>query len=319
LREQPKWNLNVWELHGKPETWAAQLAEHAQRKPVFAMVGGVGGGNWAPVHAFCERDGLPCLFPSVEVPVVDAAGFYPLYLSRGVLLEAALVTSHIEEQAAAPKRVIQVLRADDEAARAGAAALHRHLAGLGIATEERRLETKATIDARAIAATPAEALVLWLRPEDLQGLDAVNPVAATVYLSATLADLDRAPLPPAWKARTLMASPYELPQNREARTEQLHAWLQAHALSPVDEAAQTDAYIACSALRAGMNGIGDHLHRDYLVERLETLTGRGGYSGHYPGLSLGAGQRFSSKSGYVVRFAGPEHRRLVAVGERLAP
>jgi hypothetical protein len=87
----------------------------------------------------------------------------------------------------------------------------------------------------------------------------------------------------------------------------------------VDESAQADAYVACSALSAGMNEIADHLHRDYLVERLEMITGRGGYIGYYPRLSLGDGQRFSSKSGYLVRFAGPEYARIVSVGERMAP
>lgn len=186
-------------------------------------------------------------------------------------------------------------------------------------TEERRLDAAATIDARTVDAAPADAVVLWLRAADLKRLDAVEPIAAPVYLSATLADLEHAPLPAAWKARALIASPYELPQKREVRTAQLNAWLQAHALTPVDDPAHADAYVACSALGAGMNAIADHLYRDYLVERLEVITGWGGYSGHYPLLSLGAGQRFASKSGYLVRFAGPEPARMVAVGERVAP
>jgi hypothetical protein len=68
-----------------------------------------------------------------------------------------------------------------------------------------------------------------------------------------------------------------------------------------------------------MNEIADHLHRDYLVERLEVVMGRGGFTGHYPRLTLGAGQRFSSKTGYLVRFADPESARIVPVGERMAP
>jgi ABC-type branched-subunit amino acid transport system substrate-binding protein len=320
LSEQPKWNLHIWELQGRPETWPGQLAEFARQKPVFAMVGGVGGGNWAPVHAYCERAELPCVFPSVEVPVADEAGFYPLYLSRGVLLEAAIVARHIGEQAAAVKRVVQVLRSDDEAARAAAAALRRQLAAQGIATEERRLETAAAIDARTFDdAAPADALVLWLRAADLRRLGAITPVPDSVYLSATLGDAEPGLLRAAWKARALIASPYELPQNREARTALLHAWLEAQKLDPLGDPAQTDAYIACSAFSAGMNAIAGHLRRDYLVERLEVITGRGGYSGHYSVLSLGAGQRFASKSGYLVRFAGPEQAGVVAVGERMAP
>lgn len=319
LGEQRKWKLHVWELEGKPESWATQLADYARRKPVFAMVGGLGGGNWGPVHEFCERDGMPCLFPRVEVPVTGETGFYALYLSRGILLEAAIVARHLTQQAQGVKRAIQVLRAEDEAARAGAEALRRTLAARGIETEQRRIEAGGRLDARTFDMAPSDALVLWLRADDLKRLDGVDPVAGPVYLSAMLGGLEQAPLPAAWKARALMAYPYELPQNREARMAQLHAWLHAHELSPVNESVQADAYIACSALGVGMNEVADHLHRDYLVERLEVIMGRGGFTGHYPRLTLGAGQRFSSKTGYLVRFADPESVRIVSVGERMAP
>lgn len=317
LREQRKWKLHVWELEGKPETWATQLADHARRKPVFAMVGGLGGGNWAPVHEFCERDGLPCLFPRVEVPVTSETGFYALYLSRGLLLEAAIVARHLAEQGV--KRAIQVLRANDDAARAGAQALRRTLAARGIETQERSIEAAERLDARIFDMARSDALVLWLRADDLKRLEVVNPVSGPVYLSAMLGGLEHAPLPAAWKARALMAYPYELPQNREARMARLRAWLHANGLSPVDETVQADAYIACSALGVGMNEIADHLHRDYLVERLEVVMGRGGYTGHYPNLTSGAGQRFSSKTGYLVRFVDAESARIASVGERMAP
>lgn len=318
--EQRKWRLHVWELAGKPETWATQLADYARRNPVFAMVGGIGGGNWAPVHEFCERDGLPCLFPRVEVPVTGETGFYALYLSRGVLLEAAIVARHLLEQAQGTRRAIQVLREEDEAAHAGAAAVRRMLAARGIETEERRIQAVGGLDARLFDdLAPSDALVLWLRADDLKRLDAIDPVAVPVYLSAMLGGLEQTPLPAPWKAHALMAYPYELPQQREARTAKLHAWLHAHGLSPADGTVQADAYIACSALAAGMNEVAHHVHRDYLVERLEVTMGRSGFAGPYPNLSFGAGQRFSSKTGYLVRFADPESTRIAPVGERMAP
>lgn len=319
LSEQRKWKLHVWNLEGESETWAAQLADYARQTPVFAMIGGQGGGNWAPVHEFCERDGLPCLFPRVEVPVTGETGFYALYLSRGVLLEAGIVARDLTEQAQGVKRVIQVLRAEDEAARAGAAALHRTLAARGIETEERRIDANGRFDQQTFDRAAADALMLWLRADDLERLETVDPVPGPVYLSAMLGGLEQAPLPAAWKARALMAYPYELPQPREARMAQLRAWLRAHGLSPMNETVRADAYIACSALRAGMNEVADHVHRDYLVERLEVIMGRGGFAGHYPNLAFGAGQRFSSKSGYLVRFADPLSSRIAAVGERIAP
>jgi hypothetical protein len=68
-----------------------------------------------------------------------------------------------------------------------------------------------------------------------------------------------------------------------------------------------------------MNEIAGHLQRDYLVERLEVIMERTAFTGLYPRLALGAGQRYASKSGYLVRYADLESGRLVAVGERIAP
>lgn len=319
LLEQRKWQLHVWNLEGKPETWATQLDAHARREPVFATVGGLGGGHWAPVHEFCEREELPCLFPHVDVPVTGETGTYALYLSRGVLLEAAIVAHHLARQAPGVKRAIQVLREGDEAARAAAEALQRTLAARGIETEQRHIEAGAPLDARAFDMAPAEALVLWLRADDLKRLNTIGPVPTSVYLSAILGGQEHAPLPAAWKARSLMAYPYELPQHRATRMAQLHSWLQARGLSPVDATVQMDALVACSALGAGMNAVADHVHRDYLVERLEAIIGRGGHSGQYPKLSFGAGQHFASKSGYLVRFTDPESAQIASVGERMAP
>jgi hypothetical protein len=287
---------------------------------VFALVGGLGAGQWAPVHEFCERSALPCLFPHVEAPVAAATGFYSLYLSRGVLLEADIIGQHIAHEGRAVKRVIQVLRAEDEAARAGAEALRRTLAERGMEARELPIGTTVPLDARIFdGMSNVDALVLWLRADDLKRLSDVEPAPSQVYVSATLADADAVPLPAAWKARTLIAYPFELPQDRAARMAPMHAWLKAHGIVTTAERVQADAYVACSALGAGMNQAADHLNRDYLVERLETIMERSTVTGLYPRLALGAGQRFASKTGYLVRFEHPESGRLVPVGERLAP
>src|SRR5450631_735759 len=91
-RVRRAWELHVWQLSGPPDTWEAQLDQYLAREPVFAVISGLGGANWAPVHHFCERAALPCILPNVDLPV-DAADtdFYTIYFSRGVLLEAALL------------------------------------------------------------------------------------------------------------------------------------------------------------------------------------------------------------------------------------
>src|ERR1700732_4976692 len=113
FRVERRWQLHVWELSGAPATWEAQLRRHLAAEPVFAVISGLGGSNWGPVHRFCEAQSLPCLFPNVEAPTGRDEDFYSLYFSRGVLLEAQLIAQQLEEPKASIRRVVQVFRATD--------------------------------------------------------------------------------------------------------------------------------------------------------------------------------------------------------------
>jgi mono/diheme cytochrome c family protein len=318
-REGRPWQLHVWTLQGPQETWGKQLAQHATEQPVFALVGGVGGAQWGPVDGFCERSGVPCVFPHLEAAGADATGFYPLYLGKGALLEAGLIARQIGQDPGTAGRVVQVLREHDGAAEAAAAALRRSLAEQGVATRELRLSPQARVSAEALAPVQAQdKLVLWLRPQDLQALEGITPAGAQVFVSATLAGRDEVPLSAAWKARTLMAYPFELPQQRAGRVAAMRQWLHERGVPLTDERVQADAFVACKALRRAMLDAQDHLGRDYLVERIENDMERTTAVGLYPRLALGIGQRFASKTGYLVRFDEGQGG-LVPVGERIAP
>jgi hypothetical protein len=108
-----RWQLHVWQLTGPPATWEEQLKQHLAAEPVFAVVSGLGGKTWAPIHAFCEHEAIPCLFPNVETPVDSGSDFYSLYFSRGVMLEADLIAKKILDtgSAALAKSVRQIYRA----------------------------------------------------------------------------------------------------------------------------------------------------------------------------------------------------------------
>lgn len=303
VRHPRAWELHVWEVHGPESSWDAQLAAHARDRSVFAIVGGIGA-SWAPVDAFCEKAKLPCLFPHVDLPVERPGAFYPMYWSKGVLLEAALMAEHF---AASPPRgrVIQVVRERDEAAGSAAQALRRSL-------DRQHVPQKLVVlsgSAAAVAQGSAQdAFVLWLRPPDLERLAAQPPLPAKVFASATLAGQDAVPLSPEWKERTLLAYPFELPELRPGRK----------GLLTEEERIQSDARLACSALRSGMQDAEAHPGPEYLVEKIEANIERWAMPGLYPRLTLGPGQRFASKTGYVVRIDAASGR-LVPLGERSAP
>ncbi|SIT45877.1 putative cytochrome c family protein [Paraburkholderia piptadeniae] len=318
-----RWELHVWELHGAPDTWQAQLREHLARQPVFAVLSGLGGRNWGPVHDFCEREQVPCLFPNVEVPVESEHDFYSMYFSRGVLLEAELIAKRIREPSSSSsgrpvKTVIQVYRAGDSG-EAAAQALAADLTKQGVAVENRALPVNARVTTALHGAAHADALVLWLRPPDIAVLGDAPPASTTVYLSGLMGGLDRAPLSSRWRDSVRIAYPVDLPQGRRVRVDYAFGWFAIRHIPVVDERVQADTYLACGLLAETLSHMVDAFVRDYLVERIDDMLEHRILTGYYPRLTLAPGQRFASKGGYIVRFAQADPLRVVADSDWIVP
>jgi hypothetical protein len=321
-----RWQLHVWELSGPAETWESQLKRRLAAEPVVAVISGLGGRNWAPVHAFCEHQGVPCLFPNVEAPPDDAdRDFYSVYFSKGVLLEAELIASRLVDAAGAkpPASVAQIYRAGDSgevAAKALAAALKRH----GIAVHEQALAAGGAPQAQEVGeavrgAAGAEALVLWLRPADVAMIDDAAPAPAVVYMSGLMAGLEQAPLPAGWREQTRLAYPVDLPERRRVRVDFPLGWFRIRHIPVVAEQVQADTYLACGLVAETLSHMADSFVRDYLVERLQDTIEHRIITGYYPHLTLASGQRFASKGGYMVRFSEPQGSRVKADDGWLVP
>ncbi|GEJ58891.1 c-type cytochrome [Anaeromyxobacter diazotrophicus] len=317
-----KWQLHVWELSGPPDGWEAQLRERLAATPVFAVISGIGGKTWAPVHRFCERAALPCLLPNVELPVAAERDFYPVYFSRGVLLEARLMARQVREdrERLDLRRLVQVVRQGDvgeEAARE----LQAALAPTGLAFATRVLgagQEPGTLAAALADAGAHDAVALWLRPGDLAALPAA-PGAGAVYASGLMGQLERAPLPAAWRGAARLTYPFDLPEQRKVRMNFPLGWFTVRHIPVVAERVQTDTYLACVILSETLGHMLDSFVRDYLVERVEVMLSHRLVNGYYPRLGLGPGQRFASKGGYLVRFAQPEGTRVVAASAWVVP
>lgn len=357
LGTERNWELDVWELQGPPESWGAQLEEQYRKQPVFALVSGVSNSTWQPVHDFCEREQVPCWFPSVDLPPATQQ-FYPVYFSRGVALEAAVLARHLTEKGRhRPQRLVQVYR-DDVTGRGAASALTQALEDSGIRVEARVLPTGSPEALRDAVAgiEPGDSVVFWLRPEDIAVLGKA-PGAAETYFSAVLSGGERAPFSPAWKTSTRMVYPYELPDKRQANLAYFHQWLKLRNIPLVDEPMQSEVFFALNFLTETVAEMLDNLYRDYLIERAETMISRheggkaeeqarardalrsaarnvtgaqpgmaeqaqsGSRSGTsiYPRLSLGPTQRFASKGGYIVRFGDAAGGSLVAESGWIVP
>lgn len=319
FRVSRRWQLHVWELEGPPDSWEQQLIAHQREEPVFAIVSGLAGKTWAPVHHFCEAQGIPCLFPNTDLPVVAENDFYPLYFSRGVLLEADLVAdAALEVRRADPAvgRIIQVFRPDDIGA-AAAAALAARVRRAGLENVERPLAAGPA--SRELTRIIGEVdrqdlLVLWLRPPDLALLPALPAKARQIVVSGLLGGMEDAPLPAAWRRVVHMTYPVDLPESRKFRTDFPHAWFQIRHIPMVADRVQSDTYLACGILAETLVGMLDSFVPEYLVESIENMLSRRTLSGFYPRLGLAPHQRFASKGGYLVSFPSSEVAKPLAEG-----
>ncbi|MHB8726447.1 MAG: c-type cytochrome [Casimicrobiaceae bacterium] len=310
------WNLHMWQLTGPPAGWAGQLDRNFAEQPVFAVISGLAGQDWSPVSAFCERRAVPCLFPNVDEPPGDAdRDFHSLYFTRGVLLEADLIAANLGdapvslgEPAAspAPSRVRIVHRSGD----VGSAAAHSLTAtlrarGVAVLTSVIPRTAPGTSVAEAVRhSASGETLVLWLRPPDLAALEGVAAPPNSLYLSGLMAGLDASPLPAAWRVHAHMAYPADLPERRRVRVDYALSWFRIRKIPVEAEQIQVDTYLACGLLTETMKHMGDAFIPDYLVERLEDTVEHRIVTGYYPRLALGPHQRFASKGGYLVHYAG---------------
>jgi hypothetical protein len=315
-----QWQLHVWDLSGPPSTWGEQLDRYLAKEPVLAVVSGLGR-NWEPVHAFCERQRLACLFPNAEVPVDAPGDFFEIYLSRGVLLEAGLIGTDLTASSAGVpvKAVHQIYRAGDSG-EAAAHALGRLLTEKGITVRDSVLgHDDRGLAAALRAASGADALVLWLRSADLAALGDDKRAPPLVYMSGLMGGLENSPLPAPWRLRTQMAYPFDLPQNRIVRVDYPLGWFRIRRIPIVDEQMQADTYLAVGLVSEALNEMVDTFYGPYLIEYLQSMVEHRIVTGYYPRLTLAENQHFASKGGYLVKFTAPEGKRLIAEHEWTVP
>jgi ABC-type branched-subunit amino acid transport system substrate-binding protein len=319
-----KWVLHVWELQGSAETWPAQLEVYYREQPVFAVLGGVAPGSWAPVHAFCEREQVPCLFPTTSLPVMNEQDFYSVYLSRGMTLEGEAIAQHLIDEHLQGKPVIQVVRDGDVAGMAAADAARHMLEGREMQVIDVPL-TSAGPDAafwRKILDKGRDAVVvLWLGESDLasfwEQLDAAGP--RRLYLSTTLySKPDQVPV--AARERVYFVHPYELPGKLTVLLARSTGWLRMKRIyAPTEQQVQANAFFSLKMAGGALAQMRGYFSREYFLEQIEHMVDNAFYTSVYPRMSLAPGQRFVAKGCYIARLPGDGSGKLGAVSGWLIP
>jgi cytochrome c553 len=319
------WQHHVWQLGADPAQWPQELAQHQRRQPVFAVVSGVSGGSWTPIHQFCEREKMPCVLPNTAAVDDTLASHWSFYFSRGVSLEAAALAERLLDEAPPGgwRRIVQ--RSDDtEPARLAAEALRRQLRALGVTAEINQQPHDPQADRLLGSSLGAhDALVLWLNPGALRQFTATAaaPRAGRVIFSGELAGLDETVLAEAWRERAWMLYPYEAAERRNARL-MLNTghWMgrQGLTLQPELSRLQGNSYSACEVTVRALQTMRDRYSREYFLELVEAAD-EAAVATAYPRFTLGPGQRHGSKSVFIRPYLAPGFSRLAATGDSIVP
>jgi hypothetical protein len=323
FRVSRRWQLHVWELTGPADGWAEQLDKHLASEPVFAVISGLGGSVWEPIHRFCERNRVPCLFPNTDLPVISESDFYNLYFYRGVILEADLMAQDIEhlDGPAVRPRLLQIFRKRDLGA-AAAAALEARARRAKVESIMVSLDTEGdglSVSQALRRARPTDIVALWLRPADIAALPKRPPADVTIYVSGLMTNLESAPMPAAWRDVAHMTYPFDPPDLRKFRMNYPLAWMKVRHIALTDERVQSNTYLACGILAEELTSLQDNFVREFLLERIEDMLSHRVLSAFYPRLGLAPGQRFASKGGYFVHFIEPTGPAIAATSEWIVP
>jgi cytochrome c553 len=308
-RAYRNWQLHTWRLKGPPQSWRAQLENHYREQPVFAVLSGAGADEWRPVHEFCEGNEIPCLFPSIGFSGLAQDGYASFYFSRGAELEAEVLAKHL---AASDERsgIVQVFR-DDGNGRVPADALRAALQRRGIDTVIDRplVGSRPVPDSfwmKLLDADRPRTLILWLNDADIAGFpfqQEAPPLLNGLYVSGSLVARDGLPQAQGWRDKVRIVDQMDLAERRAQHVTRMKVWLRARNVPLADERIQANAFFAASVAGDALAHMDEIFSRDYFIERVEHMTEQSLFHSVYPRLSLGPGQRFASKGGYVTRFA----------------
>ena len=322
------WNHEVWELSDNPAEWPRELAAYYEKKPVFALIGGMAEGDWTPVHEFCEKNKVPCLFPLTQMPPAEQSSHYSVYFNQGLLLEAKAIAKYLlKEKNADPTASMAVLYSVD-AEGSNPAKVFTELLNAGKTRTVNSIPVKNMESFRHAWAEYAGnhskvgTVVVWpgkLKGAILSELAVQFQKADRIFLPSELLQADLTSLPQEMMPKLYFSYPYELPTAYHPHTFRVRAWMNTRKLEVSDARIQFNTYYALNLLQYSLEHVVDHFSREYLLEYIEHEAENALNPGTFPRLSLGPEQRFASKGAYLVQLDGSVVQSIKPISSWIVP
>jgi len=312
-RAHRNWTLHEWLLKGPESTWLKQLnALNAGSKP-FAIVSGTAGSGLQLLQQFCENNEIPCVLPLGNMPPTDGPGFYSLYFSSGVELEAAVTARHIATSMLATNSRILVVGDKTVTGQAALDTLQSQLA----ARDYKNIRTVAVRPNKPLTkrkwhsllkAGNIDVLISWIPVSMMSNLvtEQSDPsiVPDRIYTTQSFSDWSANAVPhKLLRSRIHHIYPYSLPQAGLTQFPREDIWLKLQGLTKLDSVAAAKVLFACRALGMGLADIQSNFSREYFLEALEHALDDTQLTSLFPRTTLGPDQRFLSNGAYVVQLS----------------
>ncbi len=298
-----KWEHHIWTLSGPKESWPAQLERYYKQTPVFILLGGLSSGSWSPMSIFCEKNKIPCLFPSTDSPDYEESDYYTRYFSRGLELEADLIASHINNEPISSS-IIQVYCSSlstvvPKTLRTKIKNKSKVIVDLVFNCDNSfpLSELKSQLDKQ-----PDSTIVLWQNHSKIKALENNLSSVKRLYVSSTLLELDLKELHFANQFPVFAAHPYHLPGNFDPPFMRFKLWAKIRGITIRYPRLQAEAFFACFAARDALKHIRRYRLREYAVEMLDHSQSLHNYVPFHAQPSMGPGQAFLTKGGYIIPF-----------------
>jgi len=323
-RRPRPYKLDVWTLTGSPKNWPAQLEAYYRKKPVFALVGGISAGSWKPIHEFCERNAIPCLYPVTDYPVISEQDWYTRYLSKGLYQEGESAARYLAGMHEAEENisVIQV-HTDDLAGRTLAEGFRSTWEQLGRPKPpEVAVPPKFRPDAKfwseLVATHRPKVVLFWHATGDLSKL--IMPSQFTVntplmFLSYGLLGDVVYSLPIHHKPNTYITYPYDLGEMGIKYTSMDLALLRSKGITSKKPELLAKAAILNNVLSEIFMKFDRYFYRDYLLDMASELADKSRLIPLYTRISFGPGQLYASKGCYITQLDPGGSRILLRKSE----
>lgn len=295
-----KLRLSVWELKGDPSTWERQLEEYYRRDPPFAIVGGISGQDWKPVHDFCERMQLPDILPITDYPVVSDTDWYTLYFTKGHYQEGEAAARYLATRLD-PSDPVLLLAGEGRGAARMADGARAALSEKGFASVtridvtpaddiRRLLDERLAAGAKGLIVAGDDRLLSRVLERDAAARPAVtigSSTLAPVTFESRRGD----------SASILFTYPYRLPSEEKKYADFRDTFLMGR-MKPDTKRIASRTFSMIHVFMLGVREMKLDFHRDTLLDQISMVQDQ--YLPDFERLSFGPGQRYLSKGCYIV-------------------